>query len=247
MYVKFSFLETEVKIPGCWGGLIVNVVGTPSIVVDLPKDVSANTYIVNKPCPESEVDDLIIAAKAERDAKAVDSKQSQTSDYSFAEKIRQSIKNEQYLLNQYIKAMNNKELNVESGGYVGKFNSSNEDNVLIVKDYYYDCGSVSKKDVERSLNILTLLFNNFNASECSSGKGIVIVATGLYPKFNPILEVFDKTISCVNAALPEHCGTILATIGLNRIRERVRPRGIIQESQDETSFTAPIPPVRRAN
>jgi hypothetical protein len=155
MYVKFSFLETEVKIPGCWGGLIVNVVGMPSIVEHLPEHVSANTYIVNKPCPESEVGDLIKAAKAERDAKAVDSKQSQTFDYSFAEKIGQAIKKEQYLLNQYIKVMNNNELNVESGVYVGQFNSSNEDKVLIVKDYYYDCGSVSKKDVERSLNILT--------------------------------------------------------------------------------------------
>ncbi|MBL7525124.1 hypothetical protein [Legionella bononiensis] len=243
MYVKFSFLETEVKFPVCWGGLIVNVVGTPSIVAHLPKHVSANTYIVNNPCPKSEVDDLLDAAKAERDAKAVDSIKSQKSDYKFAEQIAQSIKTEQYLLHQYIKVMNNNELNVDSGGYVGQFNSSNEDKVLIVKDYYYDCGSVSKKDVERSLNILTVLFNNFNVSECGTGNGIMILATDLYPKFNPILEIFNKTISCVKNALPEFIGTILAAIGLHRISEPVAARNA-QEISDETSSAAPASKMR---
>jgi hypothetical protein len=66
----------------------------------------------------------------------------------------------------------------------------------------------------------------------------MIVATDLYPKFNPILEIYKKTISCVKNALPQHIGRVLAAIGLHWIKEPVEARNL-QETQDETSITAP--------
>ena len=248
MYVKFSFLETKVILPACWGGLMVNVVGTPTLVEQLPDYVTANTYMLNTLRTKSEVCDLIKAAQEEQEAKVSAPSPSQLSDQRLAKKIYNLLKEEQYLLNQYLNCLKQHELSVGSGEDSGKFkvgelNRCNEENILVTKEYYYDCGSVSKRDLERSINILIFLYNNLNVSEYGIGKGIGIVAPELYPQFNPILEIFSKTISCVKNALPECCGTILSLVGLNRIRERFE--GLkIPETLDENTFSDSVLSVR---
>lgn len=230
MYVKFSFLELVVKVPHCWSGIVVNLVGKPSIVEKLPEQFQANTYIANEACPESEVNEIIAAVQAELQSTQL------SSDYNLAKSIANSLKTSEYLEHLYSKVSTDHTSQVEYDNHIAQFNSANENKELIVKDYYYDCGFVSKDTLEHSINVLGLLFNSFDVAGHGGENGIFIVASDFYPKFNPILDIFAETIRFIKSVIPEKSGTLISKIGFKSVTEQPRiPESNVESDQSISS------------
>lgn len=237
-------MEVIIKVPGVWGGMVVHVAGKPSIEETLPEHVLANTYVVNKPCPEQIVDDRILAAQAERTTLHTDPEKTKLAEYKLAKKIATSLNKEHYLERLYAHAEQQKKQQNDFDSAVGTFNSYNEGNELIVKDYYYDCGSASRRILERSIAILDLLFTEFNVTHSDSKQGIYIMATHCYPEFNPILNVFGTTMSRVTSALPDFCGTLLAILGLHKISESMGTSSAMSSDESNKPVESQLSPRR---
>ena len=210
MYIKFSFLETEVIIPHCWGGLIVNVAGKPQLMDELSAGVKANTYIKTTYANDELEAMSAVAAPDETKEEA-----KQSPDYQLAKKLYDLLE-EAYTISSEADFEIDADLKIAQESIREEQrevnNCADEKPTIVCKDYYHDCGSATKHEVERALNVLNIFFMDLIAS-ADLGKSLAFVADKFYPRRNLILEILTKAIAHIQAETLSQSASLVAQSG----------------------------------